>query len=162
MRIIIDEEQSKILSPELFDKLEQAADITLSRFDDPEDYELSLSFVSKDEIKELNSDFRGIDKVTDVLSFPQYDGLFYGEGEDVEIFIDEGSLISLGDVVICKEVAEEQAKEYGHSFEREVVYLFTHSLLHLLGFDHMDEEDKKIMRQEEELSLGQLGLSRED
>ena len=85
--------------------------------------EVSVSFVSKDRIRELNRTYRGIDKVTDVLSFPQYEAKEYMTGP----------LIELGDVVICKERAEEQSETFGHSFEREMLYLFVHSMLHLLG-----------------------------
>jgi len=108
---------------------------------DAERFSVSVTFVDKEEIQRLNRDYRGKDHVTDVLSFPQFEGLkhFDGEGE-----------ISLGDVVICSEVAERQAEEYGHSLERELIYLFTHSMFHLFGYDHIEEEGKKEMREKEE------------
>ena len=113
--------------------------------------ELSVSFVGKDEIRALNAEHRGIDRVTDVLSFPQFDDLA-DLPEDLEY--------SLGDVVICREVAEEQGEEFGHGYEREIIYLFTHSVLHLLGYDHEAEEDKKEMRAREEEVMSELGLTR--
>jgi probable rRNA maturation factor len=115
--------------------------------------EISLSFVSLDEIHELNRDYRGVDRPTDVLSFPMFDSLDELEaacgmqgGESGE----EGQPVPLGDVVICMDKIIEQAEEFGHSRERETVYLFTHSVLHLLGYDHLDEgEQKRRMRERE-------------
>ena len=100
----------------------------------------------------LNSEYRGIDRVTDVLSFPQFAALVDEVPEVGEI--------CLGDVVICKDKAEAQAEEFGHSFERELVYLFVHSVLHLLGYDHEEENDKKIMRQREEEIMAYMELPR--
>lgn len=116
--------------------------------------ELSVTFVGLDEIHELNREYRGVDRPTDVLSFPQF--------EDLEEEIPEVGEICLGDVVICREKAEEQAEEFGHSFERELIYLFTHSVLHLLGYDHMEEDEKKVMRQREEEIMEQIGLMRQE
>jgi probable rRNA maturation factor len=113
--------------------------------------EISVSFVSAEEIHSLNKEYRGVDSVTDVLSFPQYEST-----EDME-----GELIELGDVVICRERAAEQAEEFGHSFEREIIYLFVHSVLHLLGYDHMTDEDKTEMRGREEEVMEYLGIGRE-
>ena len=108
------------------------------------DTELSVSFVDMEEIHQLNNQYRGVDRPTDVLSFPMFE--------------DE----NLGDVVICREKAEEQAKEFGHSYERELIYLFTHSIFHLLGYDHEVEEEKKEMRAKEEAVMTRLGISREE
>lgn len=113
--------------------------------------EISVTFVSSEQIRALNRDYRHVDKVTDVLSFPQF--------EDFD-HLPENMEICLGDVVICKERAEEQAAEFGHSFEREIIYLFTHSVLHLLGYDHMDDQEKKQMRSREEEVMAALGIER--
>ena len=117
---------------------------------------IGLDAVSKiavrDFIRELNRDYRNMDSVTDVLSFPQF--------EQPADMPEEGE-ICLGDVVICKEQAERQAEEFGHSFEREIIYLFTHSVLHLLGYDHMTEEDKAGMRAKEEAVMNYLGIGRQ-
>lgn len=118
---------------------------------DPERVEISVTFVSTEEIRELNGVYRGKDRVTDVLSFPQY--------EDLNEVPKEG-VICLGDVVICPEQALLQADEYGHSGERELVYLFVHSIFHLLGYDHMEEDDKQEMRDMEEKIMSQIGLIR--
>ncbi len=113
---------------------------------------ISVTFTDKDGIRQLNRDYRGVDKVTDVLSFPQYD-----EPDQVP---EEGEIL-LGDVVVCKERAAEQAEEFGHSLDREVIYLFTHSVLHLLGYDHTEEEEKREMRRREEEIMDILELKRE-
>ena len=114
--------------------------------------EISVTFVEGEEIRNLNREYRDTDKVTDVLSFPQFDDLDE---------IPEFGEICLGDVVICKDRALEQAEEFGHSFEREIIYLFTHSILHLLGYDHMEEDEKKEMRQREEEVMAHLGILRD-
>ena len=113
--------------------------------------EISLTLVEPEEIKSLNAEYRNVDSVTDVLSFPQF--------EDKEQMPSEGELC-LGDVVICVERAQQQAEEYGHSFEREMVYLLVHSLLHLLGYDHMDDDEKAIMREKEEHVMEHVNLRR--
>lgn len=115
--------------------------------------ELSVTFVDPEEIRILNRDYRGVDKVTDVLSFPQFEG--------ADEMPQQGELC-LGDVVICREKAAGQAEEFGHSFEREIIYLFTHSVLHLLGYDHMTDEDKRQMRQKEEEVMEYLGIGRQE
>lgn len=104
-------------------------------------------------IKSINKEHRGIDRETDVLSFPMF--------EKNEIAsLDNTNEDILGDMVISIERVEEQAKEYGHSFERELAYMVVHSFYHLLGYDHMTEEDKKEMREKEENVLGILGIRR--
>ena len=123
---------------------------------DPDTASISVSFVDKAEIKRLNKEYRGVDKVTDVLSFPLYESGCIPEPDELE----EGEELALGDVVICEEVCEAQAKEYGHSIEREIIYLFTHSVFHLLGYDHETEEDKADMRAREEEVMSLLGLER--
>ncbi len=100
--------------------------------------EVSVTFVDCDEIKHLNRDFRGKDSVTDVLSFPAFD-------EDSEIIPFDGETVALGDVIICYDRCLEQSAEFGHSVEREVAYLTVHSVLHLLGYDHMSRDEEKEM-----------------
>lgn len=120
---------------------------------------LSVTSVSPEEIREINRDHRGIDKVTDVLSFPQYEGK-----KEVLAAVEQYGTVSalpLGDVVLCCEKAEEQSEEYGTTREREHVYLFVHSLLHLLGYDHMEDEERHAMREREEHIMQRLGLGRE-
>lgn len=104
-------------------------------------------------IKNINKNYRGIDMETDVLSFPMY------TKEEISILNIENEDI-LGDMVISVERVEKQAKEYGHSFERELAYMVVHSFYHLLGYDHIEEEDKKEMRLKEEYILNILNLKR--
>lgn len=115
--------------------------------------EISISFVDEKKIRKLNRDFRSIDKTTDVLSFPIED--FFNEDRKTLL---KKPYLMLGDVVICLDVARKQAKELGHSFEREIMYLTCHSILHLLGYDHMEDEDKKIMRAREKEVMKNLGV----
>lgn len=113
---------------------------------------ISVSFVGLEEIHALNREYRGVDRATDVLSFPMF--------EPGEIELLEDGETELGDVVICREKAKEQAKEFGHSYERELIYLFTHSVFHLLGYDHETDEEKAEMRAKEELVMERLGITR--
>ncbi|MBO7217323.1 MAG: rRNA maturation RNase YbeY [Clostridia bacterium] len=117
-----------------------------------DDAEINVTLVDDEAIKELNAEFRNIDKSTDVLSFPLgVDGVY-----DIN---PENDCLMLGDVVISVSQALRQAREFGHSKEREIAYLTVHSVLHLLGYDHVDESvKKKIMRQKEEQALKKLGL----
>jgi len=120
------------------------------------DAEVSVSFVSNKEIKELNKIYRNKDSVTDVLSFP-----LTSEDGTVEINPETGA-VQLGDVVISLETAVKQAQNYGHSLEREVGFLTVHSMLHLLGYDHETSQlDQRIMREKEESVLEKLGISRD-
>ena len=113
--------------------------------------EISVTFVDNQQIREYNKKFRNIDAVTDVLSFPM------GENGDYDVDMATGAKI-LGDVVISMEKVIEQAELYGHSFSREVGYLTAHSVLHLLGYDHMEPLEKVRMREKEELVMDMLGL----
>ena len=129
-------------------------------------YQISLLFVDNEEIREVNRDTRGIDKATDVLSFPMLDypqnKVFkevYKDTKFNEIYLDGDELV-LGDMVLSLERAKEQSIEYNHSFNREVCYLVVHSILHLLGYDHMEDEEKKVMRKREEEILGKLNITR--
>lgn len=118
------------------------------------DAEISVSFVTNEQIKEINRDFRNLDRETDVLSFP------LGENGQYDINYENGFSM-LGDIVISVEKAKEQAKNYGHSISREIGWLTVHSMLHLLGYDHVNgEEEAKIMHQKEEYNLSLLGLYR--
>lgn len=129
-------------------------------------YEVSVIYVDNESIREINEETRGIDKATDVLSFPMLD---YNENQVFkdcyvgykfsQIDLNEGNLV-LGDIVLSLERAKEQSEEFGHSFQREVCYLIIHSILHLLGYDHMEEEEKKVMRDREEEILSKFEIMR--
>lgn len=120
------------------------------------DAEVSVSFVSNNEIKNLNKIYRNKDSVTDVLSFP-----LTGSDGTVEINQETGAVL-LGDIVISLETAVKQAANFGHSLEREIGFLTVHSMLHLLGYDHETSQlDQRIMREKEESVLEKLGISRD-
>ena len=114
-----------------------------------ENAEVSLSIVDMETINRLNKEYRDVDRPTDVLSFPMDE-----EGYDME----GNPIFLLGDIVICLDVAETQAKDFGHSLEREMMYLICHSTLHLLGYDHIEDEDKKEMRAKEKEVMKNLGV----
>lgn len=138
---------------EYFSLFEKAGKICLEKEGiNSENTEISLSFVSLEEIHRMNLMYRQVDRATDVLSFPLI--------EDFNHISEENGEILLGDVVVCIEQAEKQAEEYGHSVQRELVYLFVHSVLHLLGYDHMEEDDKAKMRKKEEEIMNLLSLQR--
>ncbi|KMT21654.1 rRNA maturation RNase YbeY [Clostridium cylindrosporum] len=127
------------------------------------DYEISVSLVDNEEIRDINREFRGIDRSTDVLSFPmiEYNGVYYTSNYEFnKIDIDPDGKITLGDIVLSLERAREQSLEYGHSFSREVAFLTVHSVLHLLGHDHEVEDERKIMREKEEKILNSLSYNR--
>ena len=113
------------------------------------DYYLSLLIANDKIIKEINKEYRNKDSATDVISFA------YNETENV------GPMNIMGDIIISIEKVKEQAKEYGHSEEREFYYVFCHGILHLLGYDHIEKEDKKIMREREEKILKNFNYQRD-
>lgn len=119
---------------------------------------VSITLTVPEEIHILNKNFRNIDKPTDVLSFPMF------QPDEIEKMIKENYQEEdiLGDMVISIPQVEEQAKEYGHSFERELAYMVVHSFYHLMGYDHMVEEDKIKMRAKEDEILNKLNITRED
>ena len=123
---------------------------------------VELSFVDETEIRRLNRELRSMDKITDVLSFPALD-LERGQAikkADYPFEIDEEGRLLLGSVAICEKRAKEQAEEYGHSYDRELHYLIVHGIMHCLGYDHMEENEKAQMREKEEIILSKLGITR--
>ena len=114
---------------------------------------VNIVLTTPQNIKNLNKEHRGIDKETDVLSFPMFDA---SEIENINTDAED----VLGDVVISLEQIKKQAEEYGHTVERELAYMLVHSFYHLMGYDHMEEEDKKVMRQKEENILEKLNIKR--
>ena len=168
MVIVFNDELDK-LTPEMWKLMEQAAETALDKeFGDelraagigPSDIEpeLGVTIVSDGEILELNREYRERDRVTDVLSFPQFED----HEELLADLLDTESEAEtlLGDVVICFDQAERQAEEYGTGITREVIYLFVHSVMHLFGYDHMEEDEKDVMRAHEEAVLSAIGVKR--
>ncbi|MFR2891379.1 rRNA maturation RNase YbeY [Peptoniphilus grossensis] len=148
MEIYYDDRQDDIkITEEIKNLIEKSIAAVLKVENLDENVEVSVSFVGDEEIRDLNRDYRGVDKSTDVLSFPMDDE-----------FIIVGRI--LGDVIINTRRVMEQAKELGHSNERELSYLTVHSILHLLGYDHMEDEDKREMREREKLAMKELSIYR--
>lgn len=162
-----DNRQNSIeVTDDLINIINEVCDVALKDEEVTIPYQISLLFVDNNEIREINNETRGIDKVTDVLSFPMLDypenmvfKNVYKNKKFNEIYLDGEELV-LGDMVLSLERAKEQSIEYNHSFEREAAYLVVHSVLHLLGYDHMEEEDKVKMRQREEEILNALKITR--
>lgn len=153
MDLILDDRQDKLeVNEELIEKIKDIVIECLDYEGYDDNYEVSLSFVDNKEIHELNREYRGVDRATDVLSFP----LLSDDFEDVELEEE-----SLGDIVVSLERALEQSIEYNHSFEREVCFLICHSMFHLLGYDHDTDENTKEMREKEEHILNKLNITRE-
>ena len=122
---------------------------------------VAITLTTPEEIREINKEFRKIDKETDVLSFPIF------EKKDIDMLRKNGEIVDedmpqdvLGDIIISMKKVEEQAKEYGHSVERELAYMVVHGFYHLMGYDHMVEEDKKVMREKKEKVLESLDIVR--
>ena len=123
--------------------------------------EVDVLITDDEAIHQVNLDMRDVDRATDVLSFPEFD-LTPGQLPEAEDADPGTGLVPLGDMVISWEHVTAQAKEYGHSNRRELAYLVVHSVLHLLGYDHLDEGPMKAqMRQREEVILAQLGITRD-
>ena len=130
----------------------------------PYEAEVSVTFVDDEEIRKINSEYRGIDKSTDVLSFPfnefEIPGNFDNIEESVDAFNPETGELLLGDIILSTDHIVEQAIEYGHSETRELAFLVVHSMLHLMGYDHMVDEDRVIMEDRQRKILELEGISR--
>ncbi|CCQ97379.1 putative rRNA maturation factor [[Clostridium] ultunense Esp] len=147
MELYIDDRQDKVkLDKDIFEAVENAIKETLLLEGKSLNYEISLTFVDNEEIRKLNREYRKVDRETDVLSFPM-------EQDESQFPVP-----MLGDIVISAEKTLEQSIEYGHSFVREISYLTVHSMLHLLGYDHMNENEKLTMRNKEKEVMKKLKI----
>lgn len=165
--IYVENNQDKIeVSEDLIKKIKEVINFALKEEGVTIKTEISMLLVDNEEIRGINKETRNIDRATDVLSFPMLDyedKKVYKEVYKDEKFDDsyfDGEDLVLGDMVLSLERAKEQSEEFNHSFEREVFYLIVHSVLHLLGYDHMEEDEKSIMRKREEEILGSLEIVR--
>lgn len=165
--IYVDDRQKKVeVNEEFIEKLKKVIKLALNEEEVDVECEISMVFVDNEEIKEINNSTRKIDRETDVLSFPML------EYENKKVFKEiyknhefsqsdfDGDELVLGDIVLSLEKALEQSKEFNHSYEREASYLVVHSVLHLLGYDHMNDEEKQVMRTREEEILKKLNINR--
>lgn len=155
MELLVSNEQGiHLVTPELDLLFKKVLEAVLQAEGETGEVEVSLVLVDDKKIQELNRDYRGIDRPTDVLSFPLREAV---EDEGPKVSVDEWLL---GDIVVSMETALRQAEEYGHSLERELGFLIVHGCLHLLGYDHQREEERQVMREKEEAILTSLGLTR--
>ena len=152
-----------VFSQKPLDRLDEVAYTVFKTLRQRADLYAELDFVSFRRIKRINAETRGIDKVTDVLSFPMLDGVrgkkIYKKDFPFDYDPDKKAIF-LGSIVICMDKVKAQAKEFGHSEERETYYLLVHALLHLFGYDHIEENDKAEMRALEEKIMKKLGVLR--
>lgn len=155
MQIELSNQQEKLtVTQEMEDKIIEVLEEAARVHDVNDMVEVSLMLTDDETIHEMNREYRGIDRPTDVLSFA------LEEGEEEEIFGGPEENL-LGDIIISVETAVRQAEEYGHSVEREMSFLALHGMLHLLGYDHMEEEERQEMRAQEKAILASLGINRD-
>lgn len=155
MQIELSNQQEKLtVTQEMEDKIIEVLEEAARVHDVNDMTEVSLMFTDDETIHEMNREYRGIDRPTDVLSFA------LEEGEEEEIYGGPEENL-LGDIIISVETAVRQAEEYEHSVEREMSFLALHGMLHLLGYDHMEEEERQEMRAQEKAILESLGITRE-
>ena len=164
MTLLFEEEGELALPLECEELAKKVIEAAVDYEECPYETEVNLLLTMNDEIHEMNRQFRGIDRPTDVLSFPMVDyeepGKFDFLEEAMEYFNPETGELMLGDIVISKEKVIAQAEEYGHSTQREYAFLIAHSMLHLFGYDHMEEDERAVMEQKQKEILEQLQILR--
>lgn len=159
MTIYIDNRIEMLATEDVEGIIKKIAAQTLAYEGRSTDCEISVSIVDLDEIQQINEQFRGIDSPTDVLSFPL---LTFEEGEEIGVGErNEKGEVLLGDIILCYQRAKAQAEEYGHSLSRELAFLTAHSMLHLLGYDHMEADEEKDMFQRQKEILNLAGFPRQ-
>lgn len=165
MTVTLEEETEAFISFDYKELAEKVIDAALEAEKFPFEAEVSLLLVSPEEIRELNWEHRGMDAPTDVLSFPliEYESPGYFESLDQEEdnFNPDTGEAMLGDIVLCVDKVRKQAEEFGHSEEREYAFLILHSMLHLLGYDHMTKEDAAVMEEKQRKILDRMGILRD-
>lgn len=159
---MIENEQEKIeVTPEMTQTIQDVIYAVMKEEQCAFEAEVSVTLTDNSVIHTLNREHRGVDRPTDVLSFPMLD-LDENGGLQIDALDYDGGCVLLGDIVISMERAQEQADEYGHSLKREVAFLTAHSMLHLLGYDHVDDaEGERVMCEKQEAVLTKLGITRE-
>ena len=164
MTVLFEEEGELTLPLECEELAKKVIEAAADYVECPYEAEVNLLLTMNEEIHEMNRNFREIDRATDVLSFPMVDyeepGEFDFLEEAMEYFNPETGELMLGDIVISKEKVIAQAEEYGHSIEREYAFLIAHSMLHLFGYDHMEEEERQVMEAKQRDILEQLQILR--
>lgn len=164
MRIFLENEGELDLNLPYLELADEVAEAVLDYENCPYESQVELLLTDNDEIQRINQEFRSIDRPTDVLSFPMIDFEHPAEydflEEDDNCFDPETGELMLGNIVISKEKVISQAEEYGHSVKREYAFLIAHSMLHLLGYDHMEEEERAVMEEKQREILTKLGIER--
>ena len=164
MTLLFEDEGALALPLECKELAETVIEAALDYVDCPYEAEVNLLLTMNDEIQEMNREFRQIDRATDVLSFPMVDyekaGQFDFLEDSNEYFHPESGELMLGDIVISKEKVLAQAEEFGHSVKREYAFLIAHSMLHLFGYDHMEDEERMTMENMQKEILNQLQIMR--
>lgn len=164
MTLIFEEEGELSLDLPCEELAKKVIEAALDYEDCPYEVEVNLLLTMNDEIREMNQNFRQIDRATDVLSFPMIDyeeaGNFDFLEDVMDAFHPESGELMLGDIVISKEKVISQAEEYGHSVEREYAFLIAHSMLHLFGYDHMEDDERIVMEAKQKEILEQLQILR--
>ncbi len=164
MTLILEEEAEADFDFNCRELAEEVLGTALKAESFPYEAEVSLLLVSSGDIQEINREHRGIDAVTDVLSFPLISypspGDFGELENDEDNFNPDTGEALLGDIVLCIDKVKEQAENFGHSERREYAFLILHSILHLLGYDHMLQQDSELMEEKQNKILGQMGILR--
>ena len=164
MRIYLENEGDLELDLNYQEVAQRVGDAVLDYEQCQYESEVELLLTMDEEIREMNREFRDIDRATDVLSFPMiaYESPadFAFLEEDESCFDPDTGELMLGNIVISKQKVVEQAEEYGHTVEREYAFLIAHSMLHLLGYDHMEEEERAVMEKKQREILDGLGITR--
>ena len=165
MSLFIETEGKTEFDFDIREVAELVVDAVLEHEKCPYEAEISLLLTHNDEIHEMNLEHRGIDRATDVLSFPMLEFDHPGDfsiidEETADVFDPESGELMLGDIVISVDKVLEQAQEYGHSPKREYAFLIAHSMLHLCGYDHMDDEDRKVMEEKQRAIMEKINILR--
>ena len=161
MRIIIENQQNKLeINESIYDLIKKSVEVSLKLEEFDTLSEINILLVDNVRIRDINEEHRSVDKETDVLSFPMLDvvnGKVESNPWDYDL---ESNMLLLGDIVVSLEMVKKQSEQYGHSFERELAFLITHGVFHLLGYDHIDEEQESVMIGKQEEVLDMMGLKR--
>lgn len=165
MSLFIETEGKAEFDFDIREVAELVVDAALEHEKCPYEAEISLLLTHNDEIHEMNLEHRGIDRATDVLSFPMLEFDHPGDfsiidEETADVFDPESGELMLGDIVISVDKVLEQAQEYGHSPKREYAFLIAHSMLHLCGYDHMDDEERKVMEEKQREIMEKINILR--
>ena len=165
MRLFLEDEGALDLKLPYEELATKVADAVLDYEKCPYEAQVELLLTMNEEIRQMNLEFRGIDRATDVLSFPMTEfpspaDYAYLDTDDSSFDPETGELI-LGDIIVSVEKVIEQAEKYGHSRERELAFLIAHSMLHLCGYDHMEPEEAEVMEAKQEQVLASLGITRD-